>query len=213
MKREAEIILKVIGDDFPVYPKTGVTLLSLLSDTINSGEIKDESLNGYSIDRNDYKAAVIELVPYFNQMSNHAFQYLMIFCSSIGLTNDREIMEAAYHGNVLPVHNEDNLPKRASFLQYFAEVNPPVYDLLNEKEVRIRYPWQWIDASMFSNPDDSLAEIVNQLSDEDKADPFFWRLPSIVDKMPVEYLSNMLVVLSKSVSPELFHEIEQNIKV
>jgi hypothetical protein len=194
MLRESETLLRYIQTDREINTRGGLIYLAF-GEAIKTGEDSQGLFVGISLERELYRSALVELIPFFDQMTEHRFSNLMSFVHASDFNMDRDIGLAIKRGYPLQPRNyfhteeayREHLAKRAMFLQSFARIKPPLYnydELEMETEIRQHYPWQWIDAVREINPDVAAEEIAKQLIAKQDTQKFVWRIPAFVHKIP-----------------------------
>ena len=215
MRKESETLLKIIGTDEEVGTHGAVPRYIALVKAIEQGKDVYGCFNGLNVNKGMYRQAVIELAPFLNQMSEGAFARLMFFSQELGFV-DNELGKAIKGEYALPAWCEEQVGKRARFLQTFSKVKPRLFsyhELEKETEVREKYPWQWIDTMGEVNRETAQKEIIKQLCQTKDFRPFYARIPFYVRKMPrgQEYLEGIMRGVKGKIPKTEFESMKEHI--
>jgi len=183
MSRESEKLLQVIGTDAEYGTHGAMPWHMVLACSVQAGRDIYHQFKGLRLEKEVYRRVMEETIPLFNQMSQPAFVRLLQFAEKVGFVN-RDFGEKIKKSYVLPAWCEEQVGKRARFLQAFSGVRPQIFtlgELKEEKEVKAKYPWQWIDTVGESSPELARKEVVNQLIASPDLRPFYLRVSSMAD--------------------------------
>ncbi len=215
MRKESETLLKIIGTDEEVGTHGAIPEYIALIHAIRLGKDVYGCLPHLSLDRGMYRQAVMGLAPFMNQMSEGAFVRLMLFSQELGFV-DRELGEVIKGEYALPAWCEEQVGKRARFLQTFSKVKPHLFsyhELEKETAVREKYPWQWIDTMGEVNGEIAQKEIIEQLCQTKDFRPFYARIPFYVRRMlrGQEYLDGIMKGVKGKIPEAEFDRIKERI--
>jgi hypothetical protein len=157
----------------------------------------------------------MELVPFLNQMSYDSFSRLLGFMYDLEFDSDIEVGQAIKKGHVLPSWCEEQLSKRATFLQYFGKIIPPLYtleELEKEKDVREKHPWQWIDAIRRGYSQRAQEEIIARLMINPSDNAFYCRIPGFVHDMPERFIDGILMGIKSKVPEEDYRRLKERVQ-
>jgi hypothetical protein len=216
MRLEAEILLGVIGDYLEVGTHASIPKYLALAYSINAGEDHYSLSKGDHLDKDNYRQAVIELTPYFDQMSKPAFSRLMSFVHVVGFSNERDFGEELKKGHPFPAYCDEQIGKRGEFLRSFSHLKPPLWtyeDLKREKKLRERFPWGWIDTVCDVNLSAGRDEIVSHVVSSGSVEHLCYRVPVFVRARPkgVEQLDYILGALRGKIPGEEFDKLSLEI--
>lgn len=223
MRCEAETLLKYIGNDREINTFGGLIYLAL-GQAIKTHSDPQGLFASVSLEKDLYKLAMIELVPFFDQMSEHAFSRLMGFTHVSCLNQDRDLglaMKTRYPRHPRSYYHTDagyneHIAKRAEFIQNFSGIRPPLFDyseLEREVDVRLQQPWRWISAVLEVNPDPAIEEIVTQITKTQNTNTFRWKIAYFVHRMHdgEAYLKRIMDLLNGKIPAEEYDSLAQHI--
>jgi len=215
MIKESETLLRIIGTSQEVGTHAAVPEYMALTTAIKEGRDVYRHFASASLDRELYRQAVIELVPFLNQMSYDSFSRLLGFMHDLEFDSDIDIGQAIKRGHALPNWCEEQLFKRAAFLQYFGKVIPPLYtleELEKEEGVREKHPWQWIDAIRKGYPERAQSEIILRLKQNPEDRGFYNRVPAFVHGLPEEFVEGILIGVKSKIPEEAYRALEERVQ-
>ena len=199
MRKEAEKILRIIGEDKEF--RGGYSVQNAIADYIK-GEgpapgidqqfYKNHGLLGPSVKA--YRKAILELVPFYNQMSYQAFSRFLNFAERLE-NIDKNVIAAVRDNHTLQSYMDEQVDKRALFLKTLSEELIPVYTLgylKREKEVRDKHPWMWVDAAMGVDITYAKAEMKSLLLEGRGLNEFCKHAPYLLMEMPGRYVNDII---------------------
>jgi hypothetical protein len=215
MRKAAETLLKVIGTDREVGTHAAVPEFLALTTSIELNKDVYHHFGNLCFNREEYRDALKELAPFFGQMSSPAFSRLMSFAQTLEFHLDIYVGTTIKDAYSLPSWDNEQIAKRAKFLQTFSRTNPPLYtlpELEEETQVRTSYPWQWIDAVRHNYPRRAKEEIITQLIKDPNSNSLLWRIPALIKEMPKEYIQDILGKVKGKIPQKVFTKWERKIE-
>ena len=220
MRPESETLLRMIGDNYEIGTHASMLQIDFLALSIKNRKIS-ETLIGYhgfcatsNLKRENYLDAVVQLAPYFNQMSVDAFGRILYFSQELNFISRPEFIAAVKAPAVLPAYWSEQLEKRAMLIQGFPRLTPPAFtkhELKEETQIKEKFPWRWIDAMERVDPKTSKTYVIHVLG-QPKADmqDFLVRMPSYLRHHGIPYVEEIIAPICGKLSPEDLEEITQS---
>ena len=110
MRKATEDLLKVIGTDSEIGTHGAIERTHALASAIKGDVMFQKVFPEHSFDSTEYRQALVDLIPFYNQISCPSFRRLMFFAESLKLNKDREIGEAIKSSYALPPWCKEQLP-------------------------------------------------------------------------------------------------------
>lgn len=223
MQKESEVLLRYIGNDREINTRGGLVYIAL-GEAIKNGEDTQGLFRGISLDRELYRSAFLELIPFYGQMSKHAFSRLMSFAHTCGFDDESGVGLSIKRGYPLLPRNyfhtteayKEHIAKRADFIQTFARAKPHIFsydELESDTELRQQCPWSWIGAVQEVNPKVTVEEIVTQLISTQSIQIFLWKISTFIHRIPngEEYLQRIMDSVKGRIPETDYQTINQHI--
>jgi hypothetical protein len=215
INKEIANLLDILKNDNEIGTHGATSEFLVLANSINEGKDAHNLFKGYSMKKEDYKKAIMKMPKYFDVMSEEAFQRLLSFASVLELVTDREVGLAIKNSCTLQAYYDEQVGKRAMFMQYFSKCKPPLYtseELAKETKVKEKNPWQWIDAALDVNPALAKEEIINQvIKSKDDQRYFYTRISFLLKRQADNYLDGIVESVEGKIPKDTMDRIKKSI--